>query len=386
MTHLNAFAHRPAIAPRQQYVQWTEHHQAVAAGLPPCAVHLWQYLLYKYPGGVPQEIDLEELRFEISQGRSKPYCVQSLKNALWNHLIPQGLVSVIRQFTRRIFRVVARHAGPIKEIAKNFSFSQKNWSETKKNCESGAETLIPPSSIQSVSEDNTTRENQDGGFVDEVEEIRAAIAQAPFMQEDDLECGDKKLSQPSTTQISHDAPRNIPNRVDLISQAAASLARMEHPGNNVPSPPDDANNEPIKEPVNTQNPTPEPDSAPFSIEERLRNLHIPLTQEVRAILAKSDNGQMERNISALEEENARTGLKSPIAAFKYFVANNCQPRMSDRVTWWNKAGVALGKENRDRIIQAVFEYAGEAVVLFTSGRSVPFAQVQNMSWEQIAAS
>lgn len=334
MTHLNAFAHRPAIAPRQQYVQWTEHHQAVAAGLPPCAVHLWQYLLYKYPGGVPQEIDLEELRFEISQGRSKPYCVQSLKNALWNHLIPQGLVEVIRQFTRRIFRVVARHAGPIKEIAKNFSFSQKNWSETKKNCESGAETLIPPSSIQSVSEDNTTRENQDGGFVDEVEEIRAAIAQAPFMQEAQ----------------------------------------------------DDANNEPIKEPVNTQNPTPEPDSAPFSIEERLRNLHIPLTQEVRAILAKSDNGQMERNISALEEENARTGLKSPIAAFKYFVANNCQPRMSDRVTWWNKAAVALGKENRDRIIQAVFEYAGETVVLFTSGRSVPFAQVQNMSWEQLAAS
>jgi len=84
-------AHRPALAPHQQYVQWTEHHQHQAQGLPPCAIHFWQYLLYKYPGGVPQEIDLEEIRVELSLGRSKIYCVQSLKNALWKYLVPRGL-------------------------------------------------------------------------------------------------------------------------------------------------------------------------------------------------------------------------------------------------------------------------------------------------------
>jgi hypothetical protein len=88
----------------QQYVQWTEHHQHQAQGLPPCAIHLWQYLLYKYPGGVPQEIDLEEIRVEISGGRSKNYCVQSLKNALWKYLVPRGLVAVVKQFTANYAR------------------------------------------------------------------------------------------------------------------------------------------------------------------------------------------------------------------------------------------------------------------------------------------
>jgi hypothetical protein len=119
-------AHRPALAPHQQYVQWTEHHQHQAQGLPPCAIHLWQYLLYKYPGGVPQEIDLEEVRFEISEGRSKTYCVQSVKNALWKYLVPRGLVEVVKQFTKRIMRVVANHAGPVKEIAKRFDKAESN--------------------------------------------------------------------------------------------------------------------------------------------------------------------------------------------------------------------------------------------------------------------
>ena len=35
---------RPNIVSGQQYVQWTEYHQAAAAMLPPSSVHLWQYL------------------------------------------------------------------------------------------------------------------------------------------------------------------------------------------------------------------------------------------------------------------------------------------------------------------------------------------------------
>ncbi|MBV8883017.1 MAG: hypothetical protein JO235_03315 [Chroococcidiopsidaceae cyanobacterium CP_BM_RX_35] len=145
-------AHRPALAPHQQYVQWTEYHQQQAHGLPPCAIHLWQYLLYKYPGGVPQEIDLQEVRFEISVGRSKTYCVQSLKNALWKYLVPQGLVAVLKQFTKRILRVVANHAGPIKEMEKRFELTQLNLQITKFPCQIEPKTIEGSSSIQSFTE------------------------------------------------------------------------------------------------------------------------------------------------------------------------------------------------------------------------------------------
>ncbi len=141
-------AHRPALAPHQQYVQWTEHHQHEAQGLPPCAIHLWQYLLYKYPGGVPQEIDLEAVRFEISEGRSKIYCVQSLKNALWKYLVPRGLVEIVKEFTKRIMRVVANHAGPVKEIEKRFDKTESNLQSTKQICKKEAETIDFTSSIQ----------------------------------------------------------------------------------------------------------------------------------------------------------------------------------------------------------------------------------------------
>jgi len=47
--------------------------------------------------------------------------------------------------------------------------------------------------------------------------------------------------------------------------------------------------------------------------------------------------------------------------------------------------VALGRQRRDQLIQAVFEHAGEVVVMFTSGQRLPLAQVQGMSWEAIAA-
>jgi len=319
-------AHRPALAPHQQYVQWTEHHQHQAQGLPPCAIHLWQYLLYKYPGGVPQEIDLEEVRFFISQGRRKTYCVQSLKNALWQYLVPRGFVEVVKEFTKRIMRVVANHAGPVKEIKKKFAFPEFNLHSTKLLCESEPETIEIASSIQRDSESTPTPVEEGGGDEEELEEIRAAIADAPFMQ-----------------------------------------AQAEQPSPTVEPPVEDKFSAPVAR----------------TILERLRDMNIPLSQEVRSLVAKAPVAQLERNISALEEEAATKGLKSPIAAFKYFVANNCQPR-NDRQSWWNRAATALGRERRDQLIQAVFEHAGEVVVMFTNGRRLPLAQVQGMSWEAIA--
>lgn len=320
-------AHRPAISPHQQYVQWTQHHQNQAQGLPPCAIHLWQYLLYKYPGGVPQEIDLQEVRFEISQGRSKTYCVQSLKNAIWQHLVPSGLVAVVKQFTKRVMRVIASHAGPVRELEKKFDKTQIDLQPTKQICESEAETLIAASSIQKNTNNTEPVKAVGNGDDEELMEIRAAIADAPFMQ-------NAQQQEPS------------PPEAAVEDKFSAALAR--------------------------------------TVLERLRSLDIPMSEEVRALVAKTPDTQMERNISALEEEAATKGLKSPVAAFKYFVNKNCQPRLWDRQAWWNRAA-ALGKQRRDHLIQSVTEYAGEVMVIFTNGRRLSLTQAQGMSWEEIAA-
>lgn len=329
MSEHHPIAHRPALAPHQQYVQWTQHHQHRAAGLPPCAVYLWQYLLYKYPGGVLQEIDLEELRFEISQGRSKIYCVQSLKNALWKYLVPRGLVEVVKQFTKRIMRVVANHAGPVKEIEKRFGSSEIKLHFTKNICESSPSTIEISDSIQRDSE-STPDKNGVGNCDEEgLEKIKAAIADAPFMQDSD---------EPESS-LTAEPP--------VSDKFSAPIAR--------------------------------------TILERLRDMNIPLSQEVRALVAQTPEQRIECNVTALEEEAATLGLKSPIAAFKYFVTNNCQPRLDSRQFWWNRAAAALGKQRRERLIQCVTEYLGEVVVMFTNGRRLPLAQAQVMSWEALAA-
>lgn len=114
--------------------------------------------------------------------------------------------------------------------------------------------------------------------------------------------------------------------------------------------------------------------------ERLRDLDIPLTQEVRAIIAQTPEAQLERNVLALEEEAATKGLRSPIGAFKHFIKNNCQPR-DERQSWSHGAAAALGKERRDQLIQVVTEYAGAIQVFFTNGRQITLSQVQCMTWE-----
>jgi hypothetical protein len=276
---------------------------------------------------VPQEVDLDEVRFEISQGRTKIYCVQSLKNALWQYLVPQGLVAVVKQFTKRVMRVVASHAGPIREIANKFDKTQIDLHISKQICESEAETLITTSSLQSNSNNTDPAAAVGSGDEEELVEIQAAIADAPFMQ-------NGQQQEPSLPAAA------------VEDKFSAAVAR--------------------------------------TILERLRSLEIPITKEVRSLITKTPDTQIERNVSALEEEAATKGLKSPIAAFKYFISNNCQPR-NDRQAWWNRAAVALGKQQRDRLIQSVTEYAGEVVVMFTNGRRLSLCQAQALSWEAIAA-
>ena len=161
----------------------------------------------------------------------------------------------------------------------------------------------------------------------EIEEIQTAIADAPFMQ-------GEKLLEPAT-------------RTKLLDETkfSAALAR--------------------------------------NFLQRLRDLNVPLTEEVRELVRKTPEDQLERNILALEEESVAKGLKSPIAACKHFIKNNCQPRDEPK-SWFTAAEKALGKEQRDRLIQAVTEYAGVVWVFFKNGRQVALTEVQGMTWEAIA--
>jgi len=222
---------------------------------------------------------------------------------------------------------VLNHAGPTKEIEKKFEPPKFNLHSTKQICGFEPETLINPSSIQRNSSDTQTP--VESGCCDDegLEEIKAAIANAPFMQ-DDSELSPSPPIEPA-----------------VESKFSAPIAR--------------------------------------AILEGLRSLSIPLSEDVLELVAQTPIAQLERNVSALEEEAATKGLKSPIAAFKYFVINNCQPR-HDRQSWWNRASSALGREQRDRLLQSVTEYAGEVVVMFTNGRRLALTQAQGMTWEAIA--
>lgn len=110
-----------------------------------------------------------------------------------------------------------------------------------------------------------------------------------------------------------------------------------------------------------------------------------MIEEVRLLVQNTllALSQIKCNVSAQEEEAASKGLKSPIAAFKYFVKNDCHPR-NDPKSWWIRAVAALGKKRFDQLIQAVTKYAGTVRIFFTNGQQLTLAQAQGMSWEAIA--
>jgi hypothetical protein len=51
------------------------------------------------PAGTLVKIDLKEEGITISNGRSKPYCMRSLRDALVKYLAPQNLVEIVKDFT-----------------------------------------------------------------------------------------------------------------------------------------------------------------------------------------------------------------------------------------------------------------------------------------------
>ncbi len=311
-----------------RYTLWTEQHDRETADLNPCAQRLYRWLLERAAGGVEQEVDLEEFQHStISQKREKGYHIKHVLRSFAS-LLTADFVAVTRPYTNRIMRLIVRHAGSLKPIQLGQKSSPQNFQVPERTnlYQSEAETLTTSSPIQRNSESPQTA--VESGCCDEgLESIQSALANAPFMQDSD---------------------------------ESESPSLIEPPG-------DDKFSAPVAR----------------AVLERLRSLSIPLSSEVRSLVAQTQVEQLERNVSALEEEAATKGLKLPIAAFKYFVVHNCQP-CNDRQSWWNRAAVALGKQQRDLLLQSVTEYAGEVVVMFTNGRRIALTQAQGMTWEAIA--
>ena len=280
-----------------RYTLWTEQHDIETADLNPCTQRLYRWLLERAAGGTEQEVDLEEFQYSTSsQKRQKGYHIKHILRSFTN-LLTAGFVLVTRTYTNRVMRLVVRHAGLLKPIQLGQKSSQRNLKvpERTDSCQFKPETLIAPSSIQRDSESTQTAKEEGCCDGEKLEEIRAVKgADAPFMQDDS-----EQQSSPTVEPVEK-------------SKFSAPVAR--------------------------------------TILERLREMNIPLSQEVRTLVANTPVAQLERNIKALEEEAATKGLNSPIAAFKYFVAYNCQPR-NDRQSWWNRASSALGKQRRDCLIQ-----------------------------------
>ncbi len=76
--------------------------------LPPCAQYLYRWLLRRVPGGVQQEIDLNDFDTFVAEQRGKPYCRKWTRQALY-HLSEVGLVTITKRFNAREFKVIAAH-------------------------------------------------------------------------------------------------------------------------------------------------------------------------------------------------------------------------------------------------------------------------------------
>ncbi|MCP6341384.1 hypothetical protein NL462_26890, partial [Klebsiella pneumoniae] len=58
----------------------------------------------------------------------------------------------------------------------------------------------------------------------------------------------------------------------------------------------------------------------------------------------------------------------------------------DRDAWWKEAAVIWGKAKRDKLLLRLIEVSrGLTKLYLTNGKTIPFEEVQRMSWEMIEA-
>ncbi len=143
-----------------RYTLWTEQHDNAAADLTPCAARLYRWMLEQAPGGVSQNVDLDDFqRSTTCKKRQVGYHIKHILRS-FKELVNAGLARVTRWYgnSKRIFDVVVRHCGAIRPIQlserKNSRTHSKILNGSKK-FQSEAETRIPPFSIQSKSKEST---------------------------------------------------------------------------------------------------------------------------------------------------------------------------------------------------------------------------------------
>lgn len=86
----------------------TETVDGLCFNLPPCAQQLYRWLLRRFPGGIEQEIDLNDFNEFAARGRKKPYCDKWIRSAL-RQLTEVGLVAIAHKFNAREFKLTALH-------------------------------------------------------------------------------------------------------------------------------------------------------------------------------------------------------------------------------------------------------------------------------------
>jgi len=228
--------HRPDTT-STRYTLWTEHHDRETADLNPCAAKLYRWLLERAAGGIEQEVDLEEFQhYSSSQKREKGYHIKHILRSFAS-LLTAGFVIVTRTYTSRVMRLIVRHAGSLRPIQLGQKSSQRNFQvpERTNSFPSEPETIDSPFSIQSSSENPQTLEAGGSCDSENLEEVKAAITNAPFMQD------------------SNEQEASPPIEASVEEKFSAPVAR--------------------------------------SILERLRTLSIPPTTEVRSLVAKTPQAQ-----------------------------------------------------------------------------------------------
>jgi hypothetical protein len=145
--------------------------------------------------------------------------------------------------------------------------------------------------------------------------------------------------------------------------------------------------EPKEEPVSLEKPTnSKHDLTPFF--NRLRAIDISLTRQIRELLTKHPEERLCKNITALEEEAAKNGLKNPIASCIAAITRNWIPKL-DPQTWWDVAAKNWGRERRDTLIQNVTWLSispgqQEIFIIYNTGKMLKLRDAYGMNWDEIA--
>ena len=155
MTDITAFntPHRPDTT-GVRYTLWTTNHDQVAGDLTPCASRLYRWLLQQAAGGVKQTVDLEDFQQStVCRKRQTGYHIKHIVRS-FKELLKAELACVMRWYghCKRIFDVIVRHIGAVKEIPPLGRKSNRKYGEVRggaKKFQTEAETAIPPYSLHS---------------------------------------------------------------------------------------------------------------------------------------------------------------------------------------------------------------------------------------------